>query len=315
MPETMTAAVATSPGEIRLTEVDRPAPWLGEVLVQVRAAGINPADCRAAAGRGLPVEHPFPLGWEMAGVVRAVGPMVTRFAPGDEVLGLLRFPRPGGCHAEFVTAPTRQLALRPAALSPEAAAALPLAGLTAWQALTEVARVEAGQRVLVTAAGGGVGHLAVRLARRLGATVIATASEGKHALVRGWGADEVIDHTRKDPATEVADVDVVLDLLGGRETERLLGTPRPGGVLVRVAGGDPAPFAGADGRRGVPMLVEPDHAALAELASLAAGGEVEVLVERTWPLAELPAAYAAVEAGHAVGKTVLTVDACELPAG
>ncbi|MGP3967135.1 NADP-dependent oxidoreductase [Streptomyces sp. 6N223] len=307
----MRAAIAEGGGAdgVRVRERDRPSPWLGEVLVEVRAAGVNPADRRVSVGGGLPVSYPFPLGWEMSGVVRAVGPMVTRFAPGDAVCGLVRFPHPAGCYAEYVTSPARHLVAKPAALGHAEAAALPLAGLTAWQALVDIARVEPGQRVVVTAAAGGVGHLAVQLAVALGATVTGTASAAKHEFVRKLGAAEVIDYTTTDVAESeaVSGADVILDLLGGEETARLLPALRPGGTLVRVAGGPPQPIAGADGRRGVPMLVEPDHAELARLAELAAGGALKVTVTRTLPLERVAEAFELIATGHTTGKIVLEV--------
>src|ERR671931_462550 len=199
------------PEVMRLVEVDRPQPLPTEVLVRVHAAGVNPVDWKTRAGQGMLRALPFVVGWDVAGVVEAVGRGVTRFAPGDEVLGMPWFPRQAGAYAEYVTAPSRQFARKPDAMSFEQAGGLPLAGLTAWQALVETAGIGRGDRVLVHAAAGGVGHLAVQIAKARGAHVIGTARAAKHAFLRGLGADELIDYTATDFAAVLSDVDVVFD--------------------------------------------------------------------------------------------------------
>ena len=186
------------PETLHLEEVQRPEPIPTHVLVRVVAAGVNPIDAKTRSGGGFANEAgPLPHipGWEFSGVVEKTGFGVTRFRPGDEVFGLPFFPRPAQAYAEYVSAPSRQLALKPANLPHEQAAGLPLAGLTAWQLLVDTAGVRPGQRVLIHAAAGGVGHLAVQIARARGAYVIGTASAAKHDLVKELGADEVIDYT------------------------------------------------------------------------------------------------------------------------
>ncbi|HWL85980.1 MAG TPA: NADP-dependent oxidoreductase, partial [Polyangiaceae bacterium] len=191
----MRAALVRSygaPQVLQVEEVEKPKPIPTEVLVRVRAAGANPIDAYVRSGAFPLLKPPFILGWDISGVVEEVVPGVNRFKVGDEVFGMPFFPRAGNGYAEYVAVPSRQLARKPAALDHVRAAALPLAGLTAWQSLADVAQVRPGQRVLIHAAGGGVGHVAVQIAKALGAHVVGTASASKHDFVRGLGADEVI---------------------------------------------------------------------------------------------------------------------------
>ena len=209
-------------------------------------------------------DPPFVLGWDVSGVVSEVGFGVHTLKVGDEVYGMPWFPRQAGAYAEYVTAPSRQFALKPASLDHDRAAAVPLAGLTAWQALVDAAHVRAGQRVLVHAAAGGVGHFAVQIAKHLGAHVIGTASAGKHDWLRSLGADELIDYTAVRFEDAVSDVDVVIDLVGdGHDSTstRSLRTLRPGGLIVAVPSGASPDLAGRARARGcarAPFLVEPD---------------------------------------------------------
>lgn len=200
----MKAVVVTSlgpPEVLEVRDVDKPSPLPTEVLVQVRAAGLNPVDWKTRAGRGVSKvlgEPPFIVGWDVSGVVEELGGGVTRFEVGDEVFGMLWFPRAGSAYAEYVTAPSRQFACKPDNLSHEEAGALPLAALTAWQALVDTANVEQGSRVLVHAAAGGVGHLAVQIAKARGAWVAGTASSGKHDFLKSIGIDQAIDYKAED---------------------------------------------------------------------------------------------------------------------
>lgn len=297
------------PEVLQLVDVDRQEPGPTEVLVRVRAAGVNPVDWKCRAAPGFLGAPPFTLGWDVSGVVEAVAVGVNRFAPGDEVFGMPRFPREAGAYAEYVTAPSRQLARKPARLSHVEAAGLPLAGLTAWQILVETADVRPGQRVLVTAAGGGVGHLAVQVAKARGAYVIGTARRVKHQFLRELGADEVIDYTATDVARATGDLDLVVDLLGGQSSVRAVPTLRPGGLLVPVTGGgDPAihTAAAAHGVRVARFLVEPDHAGLEALAALVDAGQLRVEIDTVLPLADASKAHELGEAGRTRGKIVLT---------
>jgi NADPH:quinone reductase-like Zn-dependent oxidoreductase len=296
------------PEVLQLVEVAAPDPLPTEVLVRVKAAGINPVEEFIRSGRfPLLGQPPFILGWDISGVVESVVPGVNRFAVGDEVFGMPLFPRAGNAYAELVAAPSRQLARKPAGLSHEEAAALPLVGLTAWQSLVDVAGVKPGNRVLVHAAGGGVGHLAVQIAKARGAYVIGTASAGKHEFVRSLGADEVVDYQATDFADAVRDVDVVFESVGGDYGERSLRTLRRGGLLVTIVERSNAELAEktrAAGMRFAGISVEPDYAGLEALARFVEAGQLKVLVARAFPLGEAGEAHRFLSTGPA-GKVVL----------
>jgi NADPH:quinone reductase-like Zn-dependent oxidoreductase len=297
------------PEVLRMEEVQRPDPIPTHVLVRVIAAGVNPIDAKTRSGGGFAAEAgPLPHipGWEFSGVVEKTGFGVTRFRPGDEVFGMPFFPRPARAYAEYVTAPSRQLALKPANLTHAQAAALPLAGLTAWQLLTDTARVGPGQRVLIHAAAGGVGHLAVQIARARGAHVIGTASSAKHDLVTGLGAHQVIDYTAASFEDAAGIVDVVVDLVGGDTRLRSLDVLREGGLLLPVPRGlDVSQEAARRGIRVQPMIVEPDYRGLEELAAMVRGQTLSIHVETALPLEQAAQAHQVMESGHATGKTVL----------
>ncbi|CAL9549788.1 2-haloacrylate reductase [Streptomyces sp. enrichment culture] len=294
-----------------LTEVeaDRPEPGLNEILVRVRAAGVNPVDWKTRAGGALIGWGETPMvGWDVSGTVEAVGPGVTVYRPGDEVYGMPHFPRQAGGYAEYVAAPARHFARKPASLDHVQAAALPLAALTAWQALVEGAGLQPGERVLVHAAAGGVGHLAVQIAKARGAYVIGTASAAKHGLLRGLGADELVDYRAQDFAEAVSEVDVVLDGLGGEVARRSLEVLKPGGRLVSLPGPGDVPAEAAE--RGVHaswMLVEPDRKGLEEIAALADRGLLKPMVDTVLPLEQAARAHEIGEQGRTTGKIVLTV--------
>ncbi|GHF45737.1 NADPH:quinone reductase [Streptomyces mashuensis] len=315
----MRAIVAEGPGGpdvLRVVETDRPEPGPTEILVRVHAAGVNPVDWKTRA-RGFGVdgaEAPFIPGYDVSGVVEAVGAGVTLFRPGDAVYGMPRFPHFAGAYADYVTAPSRHFAHRPAGLDHVQAAALPLAALTAWQALVDTADVQPGERVLVHAAAGGVGHLAVQIAKARGAHVIGTAREAKHAFLRELGADETIDYTQQDFAEVLRDTgaDVVLETIGGPQTARSLSVLRPGGRLVSIVPPDDAfpaaaEAARAEGKQAGFVMVEPDRAALLEIAKLVEDGRLRVRVDTTLPLEKAAEAHALGETDRTTGKIVLTV--------
>lgn len=298
------------PEVLQLVEIDRPEPQPTEVLVRVAAAGVNPVDWKVRAAPGFFDHLPCTVGWDVAGVVEEIGVGVTRFAPGDAVFGMPWFPRQAAAYAELVTAPSRHFARKPEGLTHIEAGGLPLAGLTAWQILVDAVDVQPGQRVLVTAAAGGVGHLAVQIAKSRGAYVVGTARAAKHDFVRGLGADEVVDYTAVDLADAVGDIDVVVDLPGGESSLRALPTLKPGGILVPVTGGlndEVEAAAEAHGARLVLFLVEPDHAGLEGLAALVDAGRLRVEVDTVFPLAEAAEAHALGETGRTRGKIVLAV--------
>ncbi len=296
------------PEVLDVVEADRPAPGPGEVVVRVHAAGVNPADWKRRAGMLRRFgEPPFTIGLDLAGVVASAG---DRFQPGDRVFGAVRPPR--GSYAEFVAAPEDALALVPPGLDHVHAAALPTAGLTAWQPLVRVAGLEPGQRVLVHAASGGIGHLAVQIAKARGAHVIGTARRHKHDFLRGLGADELIDYTTTDFTTVARDVDVVLDPISGEYGPRSLETLAPQGVLLDVRGTGPdrsavRALAAARGLRYVEFGFTPSGADLAAIGDLVTSGALRVVVDRTFPLAEAAKAHELSETGRVAGKIVLTV--------
>ncbi|MFH8933627.1 NADP-dependent oxidoreductase [Streptomyces griseosporeus] len=303
--------VLGGPEVLKEIELERPAPRPNEVLVRVRAAGVNPTDWKHRATGGFLGRPPFVLGWDVSGVVEAVGIGVARLAPGDEVFGMLPYPFGHGSHAEYVTGPARAFAHKPASVDHVQAGALPLVSLTAWQALVETADVRPGQRVLIHAAAGGVGHVAVQIAKARGAHVIGTASSGKHAFLRSIGADETIDYRETDFAEAVKDVDVVLDTLGEETSVRSLRVLRPGGIVVSILPVGSDEFhqeAERLGVRAVRMLVDASHSGLRQIAELVEAGRLRAEIAGTFPLAEAAEAHRLGDTGRTTGKLVLTVD-------
>ncbi|MFH8566123.1 NADP-dependent oxidoreductase [Streptomyces sp. NPDC017988] len=300
-----------APENLVPVEVDRPEPGLTEVLVRVHAAGVNPVDwkTRAEGAFGTWGDTPI-LGYDVSGVVEEVGPGVTLYAPGDEVFGMPRFPEQAGGYAEYVAAPARRFAPKPAGIDHVQAAALPLAALTAWQGLVETAGLRAGQRVLIHAAAGGVGHLAVQIAKAHGAYVIGTARTEKHDFLRGLGVDEVVDYARVDFTEAISDVDIVLDGVGGTYGTRSVEVLRHGGHLVTLPdpGGLPDPARARE--RGIHTgwtVVEPDRAGLLEIARLVDEGKLRPEIDTVLPLEEAAKAHAYGERGRTRGKIVLQV--------
>ncbi len=303
--------VLGGPEVLREVEVERPDPGPSQLLVRVHAAGLNPTDWKHRAEGMFLGSPPFVLGWDVSGVVEAIGTGVTLFKPGDEVFGMLPYPYGVGSHADYVTGPTRAFARKPSAVNHVQAGAVPLAALTAWQALVDTADVRSGQRVLIHAAAGGVGHLAVQIAKARGAYVIGTASAGKHEFLRGLGADELVDYREVDFGSAVDDVDVVLDTIGSDDYRtRSLGVLRRGGLLVSILPmGREELSAEAEraGKRAEVLLVEADHAGMSAIADLVERGELRAEIAGTFPLAEAAKAHEQGETGHVTGKLVLEV--------
>jgi len=302
-----------TPDVLQETLLPKPAPGVSEILVAVHAAGVNPTDWWNRAQSMSVTQMPLVLGWDVSGVVEAVGLGVTLFKPGDEVFGMLPYPGGVGAHAEYVTAPARVFTHKPAGIDHVQAGALPLAALTAYQALVDTAGVRAGQRVLIHAAAGGVGHLAVQIAKARGAYVIGTASAAKHDFVRSLGADEVIDYHSVDFTEVLSDIDVVLDSISRDSAARArsVAVLRPGGTLVSIL---PVPIDPAEltaiAERGIryePLLVEADHGGMQAIAALVETGALRAHIEATFPLAEAAKAHALGETGRTTGKIVLTV--------
>ncbi|WP_459186458.1 NADP-dependent oxidoreductase [Streptomyces sp.] len=301
--------VLGGPEVLKVVEVDRPEPGFSQLLVRVHAAGLNPADWKHRALRLLG-EPPHTLGWDVSGVVEAVGRGVTLYRPGDEVFGMLPYPYGVGSHAEYVTGPTRAFALKPPSLDHIQAAALPLAALTAWQALADTVDLRPGQRVLIHAAAGGVGHLAVQIAKARGAYVVGTASAPKHDFLRALGADEVIDYRTTDFAEAVGDIDVVLDTLGGDNCSRSLRVLRRGGTVVSILSlGQPdlTEVAWLRGVRVERMLVEHDHGGMKAIADLARAGKLRAAIADTFTLDAAAKAHELGDSHRTTGKLVLVM--------
>jgi NADPH:quinone reductase-like Zn-dependent oxidoreductase len=296
------------PEVLTIVDAPDPRPIPSEVLVRVEAIGLNPLETRLRAGE-FPLRPPFTLGWDISGVVEKA-PHTWRLGPGDEVFGMPLFPRMANGYAELVAAPALHLAHKPAALSHVEAAALPSVGLTAWHGLVDLAGVTAGDRVLVHGGGGGVGHVAIQIAKALGAHVITTASGSKREFVDELGADEVIDYTTVDFTEAARDIDVVLDTIGGPTVERSLEVLRPGGHLLTAVADDDVELAArceAAGMRFSGIVVDPDPVGLRGLVSLVEQGKLHVHVQQTFPFERVVDAHRALESGHLQGKLVLTV--------
>jgi len=297
----MRAVVIHETGDVdvlRLEDVEQPVPGDGEVLVRVRAASVNPIDWKLRRGL-MPKQLPAILGSDASGVVEASN--AEGFSAGEEVFGWLGT----GSYAEFGTAVPATLAHKPDHLSHEQAAALPVAVLTAWQALFDRGGLQEGHTVLISGASGGVGHLAVQLAATAGAKVIGTGSPASREFVLGLGAKQFIDYTSEDLATAATGVDLVFDV-AGHDTDKLLQTIRPGGKMVLIAG---APPAGAAEREvdAELLIMSPDSAELERLAVLVADGVIGVQLDQVMPLEDVQRAHALSEAGHVRGKIVLTL--------
>lgn len=319
------------PEVLRHDEVPIPEPGPGEVLVRVRAVGVNPPDWYVREGmRNIPPDKrppltlPAILGTDVSGVVEALAPDVHGFAVGDEVFGLLRFPSlEGSAYAEYVAAPAAHLAHKPAGVDHVHAAGVPMAGLTAWQFLVELGHdhpspfqearhrpmaLDAGTTVLINGAAGGVGHFALQLAKGKGARVIAVASGGHESFLRELGADEFIDYTKSRPEDVAHDVDLVLDAVGGRDSGRLLRTLKHGGAVYPVFPGDyDADEAAKLDATISATQVRSNGPQLAELGRLLDAGALRVGIDSTYPLAEARGAHERAARGHIRGKIVLTV--------
>jgi len=300
------------PEVLRLEEVDTPEPIPTEIQVRVRAAGVNPVDVKTRKGRGMSRvfgDPPFTVGWDVCGEVTAVGIGVTRFEVGDEVFGMPWFPRQAGAYAEYVTAPSRHFERKPHALSIEEAAALPLAGLTAWQVVVDTIHVQEGDDVLIHGAAGGVGHLAVQVAAARGANVFATARREHADFLARLGATRTLDYRDDDFDQQLSELDSVIDFHGSYG-ERSLAVLRPGGTLVSVPSGvDPKLIdLGKEKKQRVTgILVEPDPVGLAGLCDLIEQGKLEVELCETFDLERAADAHRHAESSHGAGKIVLMV--------
>ncbi|TDW96221.1 NADP-dependent oxidoreductase [Dinghuibacter silviterrae] len=289
------------PEVLQLEEVPRPMPAPGEVLVKVYASGVNPLDWKIRKGlraKKYPTDFPLTLGWDMSGVVEEVGSGVHQWRPGDEVYGRPD-PTRNGTYAEYVAVKADQIGLKPKTIDHVHAAAVPLAGMTAWQGLFDHGHLERGQTVLIQAASGGVGIYAVQFARWVGARVYGTTSTPKIDFVQGLGADVVIDYTKQRFEDVVHDADLVLDTLGGDTQKRSLSVIRKGGrIVTTLAPEDQAVEA-------FTTLANTEQ--LETIARLIDEGKVHPVIARVFPLEQAAAAQELSETGHVQGKIVLQI--------
>lgn len=304
---------AFEPDNLRLESVESRLPGPGEVLIRNQAAGVNPIDWKTAMGGGASgfiESFPWVPGWEFSGIVAGLGEGVTQFALGDAVLGFIRFPHPAGCYAEEIIAPANEITLRPEGLEASTAAGLGLAGLTAWQALFDKAQLKAGQTLLVLAGAGGVGHLAIQLAKASGVAVSATGSTKNHAYLTEIGCDQVFDYADLDMHQLANQFDVILDGVGGDTAIDALIALKPQGCMVTLPSVTAAQVMAAAEGTDVKVLsirAEPNAEQLAQLAQRAARGELKLKVAQTLPLAEAAQAHRLSASGHVSGKLILTI--------
>jgi NADPH:quinone reductase-like Zn-dependent oxidoreductase len=296
------------PEKLVLDDVPRPKPETGEVLLRVISAGVNPVDGKIRSGMFADprTKLPITLGYDVCGVVAALGPDAKHWKVGEPVYGMLPIAS-GGAYAEFVAVPERTLAAIPKNLDAAAAGGVPLAALTAWQALFDKAELKAGQTVLIHGGSGGVGHFAVQFAKAKGAKVLATASGANQAFLKEIGADTAIDYKNQKFEEIAKDVDVVLDSVGGDTLERSYGVLKKGGFLVSIVTRVDEKKLEEKGLRGTSMLVQPSADELREITNLVEAGKVKPFVSATFPLAQAAEAQRKLEAGGVRGKIVLEI--------
>jgi len=304
------------PDVLHVAEVTTPETVNAEFLIKVVAAGVNPIDAKTRSGRGVSAaisDYPCVLGNDFSGVVVSSPYEGHAFKPGDEVYGMAQVPRQGGTYAEYVAVPALALTRKPKSLSHVEAAGVPLAALTAWGMVVELAKAHEGQRILIHAGAGGVGHFAVQFARFFGAYVIATGSTRNLSWLKELGANEVVDYTEERFEEVIDDVDVVIDLIGNVHDNtgtRSLTVLRPGGLVVNAPSGSWDTLvhdAAAAGVRASHYKVSADGSTLAVVSRLLESGDVKVFVDQVFPLDEASKAHEALETGHTRGKIVLTV--------
>ncbi len=300
------------PEVLNYEDAPRPKPQADEVLIRVHAAGVNPIDWKVREGHMKdfwPHKFPLILGWDLSGVVEELGPgpaAAGRFKIGDEIYSVPDVSR-DGAYAEYIVVRESELALKPKSLHHVRAAAVPLAALTAWQSLFDTAQLQPGQRVLIHAGSGGVGHFAVQLAKWKGAYVFATASTKNQDLLRELGVDEPIDYTEQRFEDVARNIDIVLDTIGGETQERSWSVLKKGGVLLSLVQPPSVEKAKALGVRAAFVAGHPSGAQLAEIAKLIDSGKLAPVIDRILPLSEVRRAHELSQSGHTHGKIALRV--------
>jgi NADPH:quinone reductase-like Zn-dependent oxidoreductase len=295
-------------------ELPMPSISANDVLVQVKAISINPVDVKTRAGKGmagmLKDISPLILGWDISGIIVEVGTAVTQFKKGDEVFGMVNFPGHGQAYAEYVAAPAAHLALKPTSISHQEAAAATLAALTAWQALTSQAKIKAGEKVLIHAAAGGVGHYAVQIAKHLGAYVIGTSSSANKDLVLSLGADAHFDYKNQPFEDLPKDIDFVFDTVGGDNVDLSIGIVRKGGTVISIPSGlseSVVEKAKAKGVNGYFFLVQSSGKDMKSIANLLDKGIIKSHVMKAYAFDQMAQAHLQVETGRTQGKVVVTL--------
>lgn len=297
------------PEVLKYEDAPRPEPGEGEVLIRVHAASVNPIDWKVREGHMKdfwPHEFPLILGWDLSGVVEELGRGVSRFKIGDEVYSVPD-PTRNGAYADYIVVRESELALKPNSLHHIRAAAVPLAALTAWQSLFDTAQLQPGQRVLIHAGSGGVGHFAVQLAKWKGAYVFATASTKNQDLLPEVGVDKAIDYTQQRFEDVARKIDIVLDPIGGDTQERSWQVLKKGGILLSLVEPPSADKAKALGIQAAFVASHPNGAELAKIAELIDFGDLKPIVNRILPLSEARRAHELSQTGHTHGKIVLRV--------
>lgn len=295
--------------EIRIEDAPLPTLADDDVLIRVVATSVNPVDWKIRKGylkSFIPYQMPLTMGWDVSGVVEKTGPAVTKFKPGDAVYSRPDIRR-NGAYAEYVAVRESEIAFKPATVSHVEAASLPLVSITAWESLFTTADLSEGQRVLIHAGAGGVGSIAVQLARAKGAHVTATASAGKADLVRSLGADEVIDYRSQDFSKLAKDMDVVFDTIGGEAQERSWSVLKPNGMLVSITDRPSEERAKAEGKRAGYVFIDPNAPILTKLATMVDLGQVRPLIAAEFGLNDTAHAQDFSETGRATGKVVIYV--------
>lgn len=293
---------------LKYEDAPRPEPQADEILIRVMAAGVNPVDAAIRQGRFNAASNALPLipGMDVAGVVEKVGAKIAKFKAGDAVYAYLSFKEQGG-YAEFAIAKENEVALKPKVITYEQAAAVPLAATTAWQALIDTAKLQAGQTVLIHGGSGGVGSFAIQIAKARGAKIIATASTPNQDLLKQLGADQAIDYTTTKFEEVVKDVDVVLDAVRTDALARSYGVVKKGGIIVSITGRPDSAEVAKRGIRGESLMAHPDAKVLEELSKLIEAKKLTPIVSQVLPLSEAAKAHEMIETSHTRGKIVLKV--------
>jgi NADPH:quinone reductase-like Zn-dependent oxidoreductase len=299
---------------LSMTELPVPGISKDEVLVKIKSISINPIDVKTRTGKGVSAilknDHPMILGWDLSGTIESAGDAVRNFKVGDDVFAMVRFPQSGKAYAEYAAVPAAELTTKPPDISHEAAAAACLAALTAWQSLTIHYKLNPGDRVLIHAASGGVGHYAVQMAKQLGAYVIATSSAANKDFIMSLGADEHIDYKAKPFETVVKNIDFVLDGIGGEYIDRSLKTIRKDGTIISIVSGlneSVKEKAEALGMQGFTMRVVPDAVNMQEIADLLERKLIVSRLQKIFSFDQMAEAHLQIESGRTVGKISLSV--------